>query len=72
MRRHLHLKTATGTWLQGLDAAVQAWSHTGNKWMLAPLKWPLLRTLAWHVFDYWELRRYRKLYSCDGCNEELD
>ncbi len=68
LQRQLHLKTAQGQWLTGLDAAIRAWSHTGLAWLFRPLGWPLIHGLAAIAYDAWELRRYRRLHGCADCS----
>lgn len=72
LQRQLHLKTAQGQWLTGLDAALRAWSHTRRAWLFKPLGWPLIHGLATTVYDAWELWRYRSLYGCGDCSGEDD
>ncbi len=59
----LHLRTAEGQWLTGIDANVAAWQHTrlGPLWRW--LRWPLIRPVADRVYRLWAERRYRRLYS---------
>ncbi|MCH2191730.1 MAG: DUF393 domain-containing protein [Gammaproteobacteria bacterium] len=59
----LHLQTANGTWLTGLDATVQAWSHTKIGWLFKPLRWPVVGTVADFFYKKWASRRYCKLYE---------
>jgi len=59
----LHLQTAKGDWLIGLDATVQAWSHTKLGWMFKPLRWPLIGAVADYFYKKWASRRYCKLYE---------
>jgi predicted DCC family thiol-disulfide oxidoreductase YuxK len=60
--RTLHLKTANGELLTGIDANVMAWQHTrlGPLWRW--LRWPVIRPLADRVYRIWAERRYRRLY----------
>ncbi|WP_027948528.1 thiol-disulfide oxidoreductase DCC family protein [Haliea salexigens] len=59
----LHLRTAEGQWLTGIDANVAAWQHTrlGPLWRW--LRWPLIRPVADRVYRLWAERRYWRLYS---------
>ncbi|MEQ9462181.1 MAG: DUF393 domain-containing protein [Haliea sp.] len=61
--RTLHLRTADGRLLTGIDANVAAWQHTrlGPLWRW--LRWPLVRPVANVVYRLWAERRYRRLYS---------
>ena len=62
----LHLKTSDGTWLLGLDAMVQAWSHTRAGWLLRPLRWPLIGAVADRIYHRWAARRACRLgYHCE-------
>ena len=65
MLLRLHLRAADGSWLSGVDATVQAWSHTRSGFLFRPLRWPLLAPLADRAYDYWARRRFDGLY-CDG------
>lgn len=60
--RNLHLRTADGRLLTGLDANVAAWQHTrlGPLWRW--LRWPLIRPIADAAYRLWAERRYRRLY----------
>ena len=66
----LHLKTADGKWLTGVDATVRAWSHTRWGPIFSVLRWPLLGPLADRVYKYWARKRYQRLYGCAECAEE--
>ena len=65
--RTLHLHRADGRWIKGVDATVQAWSHTRWGWLLKPLRWPLLASIADRLYAHWARRRYQRLYSCQQC-----
>lgn len=67
LMRTLHLHTAGGAWLTGLDATVRAWSHTPIGWLWRPLRWPLLRPAADAVYRLWAARRYRRRTRCEAC-----
>ena len=60
--RNLHLRTADGRLLTGIDANVAAWQHTrlGPLWRW--LRWPLIRPIADAAYRLWAERRYRRLY----------
>lgn len=68
----LHLLTAEGNWLTGLDAALRAHSHSRRGWFYAALGWPGLKLFATHIYSALELRRYRQRYGCPGCAPEAD
>jgi predicted DCC family thiol-disulfide oxidoreductase YuxK len=61
--RTLHLRTADGELLQGLEANVAAWQHTRVGFLWRWLQWPLVRAVAGRVYDAWALWRYRRLYG---------
>ena len=66
----LHLQTADGQWLTGLDATARAWSHTRWGWLFAILRWPLLGPLADAMYRYWARKRYQRLYGCGDCSQD--
>lgn len=66
----LHLQTADGEWLTGVDATVTAWSHTRWGWLFSVLRWPLLGGVADVVYRYWARKRYQRLYGCGDCAED--
>jgi len=59
----LHLKTAEGEWLTGLDATLAAWSHTSWGWVFKPLGWPIFKSMANYIYTRWANKRYCKLYQ---------
>jgi len=65
----LHLCTAGGEWLTGVDATVQAWSHTRWGWLFKPLRWPVIGPLADAAYRYWARKRYQRLYGCAACED---
>jgi len=67
MLLRLHLRTSDGTWLNGVDATVQAWSHTRWGFMFKPLRWPLLAPLADRAYNFWARRRFNGLYCDSAC-----
>jgi predicted DCC family thiol-disulfide oxidoreductase YuxK len=44
--RVLHGKTANGEILFGLDVTHAAWHLVGRGWLIAPLRWPIIRWFA--------------------------
>ena len=58
----LHLETAEGLILKGLDANVAAWQHTRLGFLFRILRWPLVRQFADVVYKYWAHRRFERLY----------
>ncbi|WP_404366650.1 thiol-disulfide oxidoreductase DCC family protein [Marinobacter sp.] len=65
--RRLHLLKADGNWAVGLEANVQAWSHTPLGWLFRPLLWPGIRAIAGKIYERWADRRYERRYACDSC-----
>ena len=61
--RTLHLRTAEGQLLTGIDANVAAWQHTrmGRYWHW--LRWPLVRPIADKIYGRWAWWRYKRLYA---------
>ncbi len=57
----LHLRTAEGRWLLGLDATVAAWSYTPLGWLFKPLRWPLIRPIADTFYTRWAQARACRL-----------
>lgn len=53
----LHLKTADGKWLTGVDASVNAWRHTSIGWLLLPLRWPLIKPIVDRLYHKWASKR---------------
>jgi predicted DCC family thiol-disulfide oxidoreductase YuxK len=66
----LHLRTADGSWLTGVDATVRAWSHTRWGFLFRVLRWPLIGSLADLAYRYWARKRYQRLYGCGECAEQ--
>jgi predicted DCC family thiol-disulfide oxidoreductase YuxK len=63
----LHLHTAQGRWLTGVDATVRACSHTRWRLFFKVLRWPLVGPLADVAYRYWARKRYQRLYGCGEC-----
>lgn len=61
--RSLHLRTADGRLLRGLDANVAAWQHTRLGFLWRWLRWPWIRAWAGRAYDAWARWRYRRLYG---------
>lgn len=59
LQRILHLRTAQGDWLTGLDATASAWQHTKFGFILAPLRWPLIKQIADNVYIRWTKQRFK-------------
>jgi len=61
--KRLHLRTADGRLLIGLDANVAAWQVTSYGWLLLWLRWPGIRQVADWVYNHWADVRYRRRYG---------
>ena len=62
MLRRLHMRTGDGQWLVGVDATIQAWSHTRWRLLFKPLGWPILQSWVSRIYEYWARRRYASMY----------
>ena len=60
----LHLKTADGEWLTGIDANIRAWRHTPLRYLWEILGWPFIRPLSERAYEFW-LRRRAARQTCD-------
>jgi len=67
--KQLHLRTADGRLLVGLDANVAAWQVTSYGWLFRWLRWPGVRLVSDKVYNYWAEVRYRRRY---GENADID
>ncbi len=57
----LHLRTADGRWLYGVDANVQAWQHTPYAKLWRILVWPLFKPFTLLGYEMWlRWRAWRK------------
>ncbi|MBL6686935.1 MAG: DUF393 domain-containing protein [Pseudomonadales bacterium] len=63
MLSQLHLQTDDGRLLLGLDATVYAWRQTRFGWLLAWLRWPVIKPIVDAVYRTWATKRYQKRYS---------
>jgi predicted DCC family thiol-disulfide oxidoreductase YuxK len=59
----LHLQTAGGELLVGLDANVAVWQHSRFGIWLLWLRWPVIKPIADHLYNRWAKRRYDRLYT---------
>ena len=66
--KNLHLRTAEGKWLTGVDATVRAWSHTRWGFLFRILRWPLVGSETDRVYRHWAQKRYEGLYGCERCS----
>ena len=55
--RVLHMRTANGIWLTGLDANVAAWKYTQYGFIFSPLRWPIIKSIADIAYNYWVKKR---------------
>ena len=49
----LHVRTADGQWLQGVDANVRAWQHTPYAKVWRVLVWPVFKPFSWLGYEIW-------------------
>ncbi|MCG9630633.1 DUF393 domain-containing protein [Vibrio sp. Isolate30] len=74
----LHAVNDKGELILGLDVTHQAWSLVGKGWLYAPLRWPLVRTLADWCYLRFANNRYKISYwltgvsRCDGNNCKIN
>ena len=61
----LHLKTADGSWLLGVEANVQAWQHTPHAKVWRILVWPIFKPFSKLAYEVW--LRWRKLVNRRRC-----
>ena len=60
----LHLRTADGAWLTGLDANIRAWRHTPFRRLWELFELPVLRPLGEWAYEFW-LRKRAGSSPCD-------
>src|SRR5690606_32724333 len=69
----LHGLDSNGQWLYGLDVTHAAWQAVGRGWMIAPLRWPIIRWFADKAYLFFARHRSRisKLLTgqerCESC-----
>lgn len=56
----LHLRTADGVWLTGLDANIRAWRHTPFRRLWELFRLPVLRQLGERGYEFWLRRRTKR------------
>lgn len=72
---YLHAKMQSGEVITGLDVTYQAWNLVGKGWLIAPLRWPIVRVIADKVYLAFAKHRYSisKILTgksrCDGACE---
>lgn len=59
--QYLHGQTRSGEMIYGLDVTYAAWSQVGKGWMIAPLRWPVIRWFADKAYLFFA--RYRNRIS---------
>ncbi len=57
--QYLHGQVASGEMIYGLDVTYRAWSLVGRGWMIAPLRWPILRWFADQAYLFFARHRNR-------------
>lgn len=62
--KRLHLRTADGQWLVGIDANIRAWHYTpyGRFWRI--LGWPLIKPFSMAAYELWLVWRQRRPAQC--------
>lgn len=64
----LHLLSADGQWLTGLDANIRAWRQTPYRRLWEALGWPVIRVFTHRAYDLWLLWRTRnRNIACEPC-----
>ena len=56
----LHLRTADGQWLTGIDANIRAWHYTPFRRLWQVLGWPLIRPFSSAAYELWLRWRSRR------------
>ena len=56
----LHLKSADGEWIVGLDANIRAWHHTPFRHLWRVLGWSLVRPISTRAYEWWLRWRSRE------------
>ncbi|WP_417438485.1 thiol-disulfide oxidoreductase DCC family protein [Idiomarina sp.] len=59
--QYLHGQARSGEMIYGLDVTYAAWSQVGKGWMIAPLRWPVIRWFADKAYLFFA--RYRNRIS---------
>ena len=55
----LHADTSDGELLLGLDVTYRAWSLVGRGFLIAPLRWPVVRWFADKAYLWFARNRYK-------------
>lgn len=70
----LHGKLPDGSIITGLDVTHEAWRLAGKGWLVAPLRWPLLKPLADILYLFFARYRYQISFlltgkkRCESCS----
>ena len=56
---YLHAKTSDGQIVTGLDVTYLTWKLVGLGWVIAPLRWPIIRVVADKLYMLFANNRYR-------------
>lgn len=57
--QYLHGQVSSGEMIYGLDVTHEAWSLVGKGWMIAPLRWPVIRWFADKAYLFFARHRNR-------------
>ncbi|MBJ7267641.1 DUF393 domain-containing protein [Idiomarina abyssalis] len=57
--QYLHGQVSSGDMIYGLDVTHEAWSLVGKGWMIAPLRWPVIRWFADKTYLFFARNRNR-------------
>ena len=66
----LHLMTADGEWITGLEANIRAWRHTPFRRLWNILDWPLVRLVSYPAYELWLRTRSAPVCTLDQCGEQ--
>ncbi|WP_417447951.1 thiol-disulfide oxidoreductase DCC family protein [Idiomarina abyssalis] len=57
--QYLHGQVSSGDMIYGLDVTHEAWSLVGKGWIIAPLRWPVIRWFADKTYLFFARNRNR-------------
>jgi len=57
--QYLHGQVSSGEMIYGLDVTHAAWSLVGKGWVIAPLRWPVIRCFADKAYLFFARNRNR-------------
>ncbi len=72
LNARIHVQLDNGSVVSGLDATHLAWKTVGRGWVYAPLRWPVIRWFADHLYLIFARNRYRISFLLTGkkrCNQ---